>query len=166
MARPARNASPGTILSRDRAFFVTTKTSMSRRLLQPDRNATLLIEILRAHVAAGRFRLHDFVIMPDHVHLLMTVPANMSIERAVQLIKGGFSFRLRREFGYLGEVWQRGFSEVRIMDEASFSRHRSYIFRNPVKAGLVSDAEEWPYCYHFLATQKAQQRKPPTSLKP
>jgi putative transposase len=37
----------------------------------------------------------------------------------MQFIKGGFSFRVRKEFGYLGEVWQRGFSEVRIDDRQS-----------------------------------------------
>jgi putative transposase len=101
MAHPARNACPKTILSA-RIFFVTTKTSMARRLLQSERNAMLLIDVLRLNVAAGKFQLHDFVIMPDHVHLLMTVPGDMTIEKAMQLIKGGFSYRLKREFGFQG----------------------------------------------------------------
>ena len=87
----------------------------------------LLIDVLRSNVAARKFQLHDFVIMPDHLHLLMTLPGDMTIEKAMQLIKGGFSYRLKREFGYQGEVWQRGFSEVRISDEQSFSRHRKHI---------------------------------------
>ena len=71
---------------------------MARRLLQSERNAMLLIDVLRMNVAAGRFQLHDFVIMPDHLHLLMTLPGDITIERAMQLIKGGFSYRLKREF--------------------------------------------------------------------
>ncbi len=58
------------------------------------------------------------------MHLLITVGAGMSIEKAMQFIKGGFSFRLKKETGYLGEVWQRGFSEVRVDNNASFSQHR------------------------------------------
>ena len=54
-------------------FFVTTKTSMAWRLLQSERNAVRLIDVLRSYEAAGRFQLHDFVIMPDHLHLLMTL---------------------------------------------------------------------------------------------
>ena len=82
-------------------FFVTTKTSMARRLLQSERNAVLLIEVLRSNVAAGRFQLHDdFVIMPDHLHLLMTLPGDITVEKAMQLIKGGFSYSLKWEFGY------------------------------------------------------------------
>jgi REP element-mobilizing transposase RayT len=91
MAHPARNACPETILSSGRVFFATTKTSMARRLLQSERNAMLLIDVLRSNVAAGKFQLHDFVIMPDHLHLLMTLPGDISIEKAMQLIKGGFS---------------------------------------------------------------------------
>ena len=81
----------------------------------------LLIDVLRSNVAARKFQLHDFVIMPDHLHLLMTLPGDTTIEKAMQLIKGGFSYRLKKEFGYQGEVWQRGFSEVRIMIGKAFS---------------------------------------------
>jgi REP-associated tyrosine transposase len=154
MARPARNASPDQILSSSRTFFVTTKTIMGQALLQSARNATLLIDVLRSYVAAGKFQLHDFVIMPDHVHLLITVDGNMAIEKAMQYIKGGFSFRLRKEAGYVGEVWQRGFSDVRVEGRESFLRHRRYIAENPVKAGLVDAPEKYPYCFTYLAARK------------
>ncbi len=147
-------------MSTSRVFFVSTKTSMARHLLQSERNAGLLIDVLRSNVAAGKFQLHDFVIMPDHLHLLMTLPGDITIEKAMQLIKGGFSYRLKREFGYQGEVWQRGFSEVRINDGQSFLQHRAYIAQNPVKAGLVDLAEQYPYCYCYLAKKKAQGLKP------
>jgi putative transposase len=137
-------------------FFATTKTHMGRRLLQSNRNVTLLIDVLRLNVAAGKFRVHDFVIMPNHLHLLLTIPGDHSIEKVMQLIKGGFSYRLKREFGYQGEVWQRGFSEVRIWDRSSFAQHREYIAQNPVRSGLVSKSEDWPYCYSSLARQKAK----------
>src|ERR1035441_5763065 len=88
MARPARNALPGNILSSARTFFVTTKTSQGRALLQSERNATLMIDVLRSYVAARKFRLHDFVVMPDHLHLLVTVGDGMTVERAMQLVKG------------------------------------------------------------------------------
>ncbi len=147
-------------------FFVTTNSSMGRRLLQSERSATLLINVLRSNVATGKFQLHDFVVMPDHLHLLMTLQGDMTIEKAMQLIKGGFSYRLKREFGYRGEVWQRGFSDVRIRDGQSFSQHRAYIVQNPVKAELVDSAEDWPYCYSYLAKKKAQGLKPSSLLSP
>jgi putative transposase len=128
---------------------------MGRALLQSERNATLLIDVLRSYVAAGKFQLHDFVVMPDHVHLLIRVGGDMTIEKAMQFIKGGFSFRLRKEYRYLGEVWQRGFSEVRVDDRPSFLRYRDYIAQNPVKAGLADSPEKFPYCFTYLAKRKA-----------
>ena len=63
MARPARHADPSRILSLSRTFFVTTKTSRGRALLQSERNATLLIDVLCSYMAARKFRLPDFVVM-------------------------------------------------------------------------------------------------------
>jgi putative transposase len=120
---------------------------MGRALLQSERNATLLIDVLHSYVAARKFQLHDFVVMPNHLHLVITLRADMTIEKAMQSIKGGFSFRLRQELGYLGEVWQQGFSEVRVEDRQSFLRYREYIAQNPVKAGLVGSPEKFPYCF-------------------
>jgi putative transposase len=155
MARPDRNASPDEVLSSTRTFFATTKTSMGRRLLQSECNASLFIDVLRSYVAIKKFELHDFVVMPDHVHLLMTVKSDMTIEMAMQLIKGGFSYRLKKESAYLGEVWQHGFSEVRVDDTESFARFREYIAQNPVKAGLADSPGRYPFCYDYLAKKKA-----------
>jgi putative transposase len=156
MARPARNAPSEAVLSNERVFFATTKTSEARRILQPERNAVLLIEVLRSNVAAGNFQLHDFVIMPDHLHLLVTLPSTMTIEKAMQLIKGGFSYRLRKEWGFQGEVWQRGFSEVRVDDRQSWLQYREYIRQNPVKAGFVDSPQQYPYSYTYLAGEKCR----------
>ena len=131
---------------------------MGRRVLQSEQYAGLLIDVLRSLVAERKFELYDFVIMPDHLHLLLTVYDEMTVEKAVQLVKGRFSHRLSHEFGYKGEVWQRGFSEVQVMNRESFETHREYIGQNPVKAGLVGSADEFPFCYRFLAKRKTEAR--------
>jgi putative transposase len=87
MATPTRHSNSKQIVRPSRTFFVTTKTSMGRALLQSEGNAMLFIEVLRSYVAAKKFKVHDFVVMPDHVHLLLTVGGEMSIEKAVQFIK-------------------------------------------------------------------------------
>ncbi len=143
-----------------RCFFVTAKTSMGRALLQTERNALLLIDVIRSYARAGKFVVHDFVVMPNHLHLLVTVGSEMTIEKAVQLVKGGFSYRLKKETGYDGEVWQRGFSEVRVMDSEHQRACQEYIANNPVKAGLVHAPEEFPFCYRQLAIQRLQGLKP------
>jgi putative transposase len=151
MSRPVRNSSSHQVPHHRRTFFATTKTAMGKCILQSDRNAKLLIDVLRSLVTERRFQIGDFVIMPDHVHLLITVDGEMTIEKSMQLIKGRFSYRLKKEYGYLGEVWQARFSEVRVDDEKSYLQHREYIAGNPVRAGLIDSAELYPYCYTFLA---------------
>ena len=69
----------------------------------------LLVEVLRSRMRTGTFFIHDFVAMPNHLHILLTIPGTISIEKAVQLIKGVFSYRAKKELGYIGEIWQRGF---------------------------------------------------------
>lgn len=129
---------------------------MGRRLLQSERNAELLIDVLRSLVAEGKFELHDFVVMPDHFHLLLTVYDGMTVEKAMQLIKGRFSHRVSHEFGYKGEVWRRGFTETQVMNRSSFGKHSEYIALNPVRAGLVTSADEYPFCFRYLAKRKAE----------
>jgi putative transposase len=156
MAHPGRKASPGSILNPSRTFFATTGTSMGRRLLQSERNAQLLVEVLRSLVAERKFELLDFVIMPDHLHLLLTVHDEMTIEKAMQLIKGRFSHRLSHDFGYKGEVWHRGFTEEQVLNRKSLEKHREYIAQNPVKVGLAASADEFPFCFRHLAKKKAE----------
>ncbi len=155
MAHPGRNAATENILNPSRTFFATTSASMGMRLLQSERNANLLIDVLRSLAAERKFELHDFVIMPDHVHLLLTIHDEMTIEKAMQFVKGRFSYRLKQEFGYLGEVWHRGFTEEQVMTQESFNAHRAYIAQNPVKAGLAASVDEFPFCFRYLAKKKA-----------
>lgn len=140
---------------------------MGRGLFQVERNAGLLIEVLRSLVAERVFKLHDFVIMPDHVHLLLSVERGMTIEKAMQMVKGRFSYRVRKELGIIGEVWQRGFSEVQVLDTDSFEAHRVYIAQNPVKARLAAAPEEYPHCFAFLERRKTEAKSAaPQGLKP
>ena len=129
---------------------------MGRRILQTERNATLLIDVLRSLVSERRFQLHDFVVMPDHLHVLLTVGEGMTIEKAMQFVKGRFSYRLAHEFDSKGEVWQRGFTEVQVMNRENFEQCRNYIAQNPVKAGLAVSAGEYPFCFAALAKKKAE----------
>lgn len=94
--------------------------------------------------------------MPDHVHILLTIPGETTIESTMQLIKGNFSFRAKKELKFGGEIWQRGFSEVRIINEESFCQHRNYIQNNPVKAGLSDSPEQYPHGSIYLKHLKRE----------
>jgi putative transposase len=129
-------------MTSDRTFFVTTITARRIPIFRRDTTAKLLIETLAHYRDAGEFLLHEFVIMPDHIHALLTPVETVSLERAMQFIKGGFSYRLNNR----GPVWQPSFMNHRIRDWEDYERHRDYIWMNPVRARLASKPEAYPYC--------------------
>lgn len=145
MAIPSRYADPARVVADARTFFVTSSIAEKRNLLQSDRSAELFVRVLYDYRAQGKFRLHEFVVMPDHFHVLLTVASEMTVERAVQFIKGGFAFRAGRELGFRAPVWQKGFSEVRISDFEGYQRVTEYIHNNPVARHLVAEAAELRY---------------------
>ena len=124
----------------DRTFFVTTVTAGRRPIFRRESSARLLIETLVRCRDERKFLLHEFVVMPDHLHVLLTPASDLSLERAMQFIKGGFAFRLRE-----GRVWQASFTNHRVRDGEDYERHREYIWMNPVRARLVGTAESYPY---------------------
>lgn len=111
--------------------------------------AKLFVDVLLHYREEGRFLLHEFTLLPDHFHLLLTPDSGISLERAMQFIKGGYSFRAAKELGFKGEVWQRGFTDHRVREARDFEAHRQYIWQNAVKRGLALKPEEYPYCSAF-----------------
>jgi putative transposase len=116
------------------------------RLFVVENYAKLFLKTLYAYERQGSFELHAFVVMPEHVHLLFTPSHDLTLERAIQYIKGGYSRAFGLHFGLKKEVWQRGFTDHRIRDAADFDLHRGYIHNNPVKRRLVQSASEYKYC--------------------
>ena len=139
--KPTRRFSPpGT-------YFVTFTTFQRRRFFVVESYARLFLKTLYGYRRQGRFYLHAFVLMPDHVHLLFTPSLDTTLERAAQLLKGGYSHAVgeisRRE------IWQRGFTDHRIRDAQDFAGHQLYIHQNPVMGKLVASPAEYRYCSAF-----------------
>jgi putative transposase len=99
--------------------------------------------------------------MPEHFHVIIT-PLT-SLERAVQFVKGGFSFRAKKDLKSSMEVWQRGFSDHRIRDAEDYLSHLEYIRRNPVGRKPVEHGLDYPYCSQFFGCEKDEV---PQWLKP
>ena len=92
-----------------RTYLVTAVTAQRRSLFQVTSTAELFERTLLDYRDQGKFLLHAFVIMPDHFHALITPAPDVSLEKAMQFIKGGFSFRLKSKL----DVWMRSFNERR-----------------------------------------------------
>jgi putative transposase len=128
--------------SNGQTYMVTSSTWGRRALFSREVWAKLLIDTLY-HYRGSAFFLHEFVVMPDHIHVVLT--PNTSLEKSVQFIKGGFSYRAKKEFGSNLEVWQKGFSDHRIRDASDYRLHQVYIQQNAVRKHLCERAEEYPF---------------------
>lgn len=126
-------------------YFLSTAAAGRRNLFQKSAFAELFIETLRSHHAQGRFDIHAFVVMPDHVHLLLTPGEEVTLERAVTFVKGTFSFRMKKELGYLYEVWGEGYRDQRIRSVEHCAGVLRYIEMNPVRRGLVRTPRDFAY---------------------
>jgi putative transposase len=126
-----------------------------------DRRSDLLtqeIASIRAAIARTKhlhpFRIHAWVILPDHMHAVWTLPeGDSNFPLRWTLIKRGFSSALppteprspsRASKAERG-IWQRRFWEHTIRGEADFARHVDYVHFNPVKHGLASSPADWPH---------------------
>lgn len=124
-------------------YFITINCEGGRQLLKAETAAILADQIVHCR-ERGYYLLHEFCVMPNHFHVLFTPTGDTTLEKAVQMIKGGASYRIRklRKFTTL---WQDGYHDWRCRDEKDYSKYRDYVRQNPVNSGLVGEESCWPY---------------------
>ena len=118
-----------TIRQKQNTYAITISTFQQHRHFQRTANAELFIATLFQHREKGRFQLHGFVVMPDHIHVLITPAIDQSTAKCVQYIKGAYSFAVRQQSP--GEIWHSGYHDHRIRDEDDFNNQLRYIANNP-----------------------------------
>src|SRR5712672_3395782 len=94
----------------NRTFFVDSVTYQRQRIFHIERFAVLLIDVLTSYREQGKYELHEFVLMPDHIHLLITPGHTCSLERAMQCIKGVYFYFVIFKQKTAYEIWQRSFT--------------------------------------------------------
>ena len=125
-------------------YFVTANVEPRRDLFQVEKIARLFIEVMFDYRQQRKYLLHEFVVMPDHVHLILT-PTGITLERAMQCVKGGFSFQRNKNLKVKRDIWQPSFADRRVRDSLEYAKYKDYIWQNPVKRGLVRTLEEYLY---------------------
>jgi putative transposase len=139
MSTPDHRTAPGS------SYFVTTRCAQGHNVFQIPEVAQILIAAILHYRDTNAYLLHEFVVMPNHLHVLITPGHAVSLEKAVQLIKGGSSFQISKQRGHKMEIWQQGFHDWTIRDFDDWQAKAKYIRMNPVRARLVEKPEEWPF---------------------
>ena len=117
-----------TVRQKVETYAITISTFQQHRHFQKTANAELFVRTLLGYREQGKFLLHAYVVMPDHVHVLITPAIDVSTAKAVQYIKGGYSHALGQK-----AIWHSGYHEHRVRDGRDYEAQRLYIANNPAR---------------------------------
>jgi REP element-mobilizing transposase RayT len=124
--------------------LVTTNTHARLPLFRDATLATVVLQNLEFYRERLDFSLNAFVVMPDHLHLLL-IPRETWLSDIMRSLKSFSAKQIIDAVGTQGPIWQSRFHDRAIRSEDQFLAAIEYIHQNPVRAGLSSSAEQYPY---------------------
>lgn len=127
-------------------YFVTAHTWQRRTLFAKPEPARILLEQILECRERGYYKLHAFVVMPEHFHALLTPGEETSLEKAMQMIKGGSAYAIRKQLAYKFPIWQPGYHDRWIRNAEEYEIRKRYIEMNPIRARLASEPSGYPMC--------------------
>ena len=138
--------------------FITTSCFQRRPLLASARNRGLFLQVLEQVRRCYHFVVVGYVVMPEHVHLLLSEPERASPSVVMQALKQSFAHKLLRHLRShadprqatlwstvleQGHIWQRRFYDFVVFTDRKRVEKLRYMHRNPVKRGLVLEPQQW-----------------------
>jgi REP element-mobilizing transposase RayT len=125
-------------------YYLLTATAAQRRplLTVPD-HAAIVLDALRWLHDIKRFDVHAAVVMPDHFHVVGAL-TDLALAAIMHSLKSFTAHRLV-EIGFQPPVWQSGYHDRALRDEDDYITSIRYVVENPVRAGLVSRADQYPH---------------------
>ncbi len=121
-------------------FLTFSCYQRQRNFTSPD-TYNLFLECLERMRLRFKMRIYGYVVMPEHVHLLVSEPASETLADAMHFLKLSFTKRLR----HTGSFWQKRYYDRNVRDAAEFDEKLGYIHLNPVKRVLAKDPAEWDW---------------------
>jgi putative transposase len=124
-------------------YHVTSRTNDKIRVFGCKPGRKIMLAVLKDAKQRYEFELFNFCIMPTHIHLLIKPGSKGSLSQIMHWIKTHSAKRWNQFHGSIGHVWGNRFFMRPVQDERDYFLIMDYIDKNPVKAGLVSHANEW-----------------------
>ena len=125
--------------------FVTTRTAGSEEVFAHPEQAEILIETLLFGKDQDWYDLLSFVVMPDHLHLVI-VPKSRSLSEIMKSIKGYSARKINESLDRNGPIWESGYFDYLLDGREKLLARIRYIHENPVREGLADEPQDYPYC--------------------
>jgi len=124
-------------------YHVTSRTNDKIHVFAEKLGQRIMLLVLEEAKEKYRFRLHNFCIMPTHIHLLITPANGTNLSRVIQWIKTHTAKRWNYIHGSQDHLWGERFFSRPVKDLREYLHVYNYIDQNPVKAGLTQNAQDW-----------------------
>ena len=144
MTRPLRLDHEGAV------WHITSRGNARARVFQDARYRREFLEVLGLTIESAAWRLHAFVLMGNHYHLLLETPEK-TLSKGMHLLNGVFTQRFNRRWKRVGHLFQGRFKSILVERESHLLELLRYVVLNPVRAGMVDRVEDWPWS-SFRAT--------------
>jgi REP element-mobilizing transposase RayT len=127
-------------------YLITTVTHRRERLFEDAVCARTVIHALRNTMEQGFAHTHAFVVMPDHLHWLMSLGEEIGLSATVGRVKGESARRINKALNRIGlPLWQPGFHDHALRKEEDMREMARYVVANPLRAGLVGRLGDYPW---------------------
>jgi putative transposase len=146
------------VCSDSSTYFLTFVVWKRIPVFEIESCARVVVDTLAFYIEKRSFNLHGYVIMPDHIHLVLTILDGRNPGQIVGPVKSYIShlignYQFLRSHGSASELfspsgfrlWVPRFDEITIRDDSMLVRCLDYVHSNPVKSGLASEASKYPY---------------------
>ena len=127
------------------AYFVTTNVYHRQKLFSNSKIADIVLAALFFLREKGYYRLYSFVIMPEHLHLIILPQNKKTVSQIMHSLKSYTAKKINSLLGRDGKIWQDGFYERIIRSENDLSEKANYIENNPLRKKLVEESEKYFY---------------------
>jgi REP element-mobilizing transposase RayT len=128
----------------DTPLHITARCQDEIRILERETDGELWIAMLTRAVGRTGWKVHAYTLMPNHIHILLSTPAR-NLGDGMRWMQGVWAQTINRRRGRRGRVWADRFHSREVNGLDHYVRTFSYINRNPVEAGLVSEPSHWPW---------------------
>jgi putative transposase len=136
--------------------FVTFSTYQRRQFLAPERTRTIVVDVLQTCLETHQAFCHGFVVMPNHVHAILSVAPEATIASFLQAWKKTSSYRIKRFYAQEltkyhdlcpddCPIWQAKFYDFNLESDEKFLEKLAYMHNNPVVAGLALTLLDWAW---------------------
>jgi putative transposase len=134
-----------TVRNEGQALFVTFNVHEKKALFRNPKACSFFLHTLRYYKPQLRFQLLGYVVMEDHIHLLMRIPPDVSVSRTIQKIKGAFGRKWKMMSHWKGPVWQKSFFNSMLHDGVTLKQRLNHIHNHPVDGGLSPSRTGYAY---------------------